>query len=191
MQTFLTIAYMATEAPSTEKFSAEPFQTVSALQVLQHYLKQNGYKSIKEDAERIQDHKDLLVVAKHGRKELIDVRGLSAFSAVLEKEEAHASITDHLLHSMQSLAEAFLYSFIHVGHYFKGEKILSSLALPDTERYRQILKNLGDYFTGNNLDFKIYLVSENGEVQERNLNEKKNKAAVPAEVMKKRKTLGT
>lgn len=161
---------MATETTSTEKYSAEALNTVSALQVLQHYLKQNGYKSIKEDAELIKEHNDLLVVARHGRKELIDVRGLSAFSAVLEKEEEQASIADHLLHSMQYLAEAFLYSFIHVGRYFKGEKVLSSLALPDTERYRQILKNLGEYFTCNNLDFKIYLVSETGEVLERNLN---------------------
>jgi hypothetical protein len=181
---------MATETSSINKLSGETLQTVSALQVLQHYLKQNGYKPIKEDAELEKEHNgNLLLVSRHGRKELIDVRGLSAFSAVLEPEEEHASIADHLLHSMQSLAEAFLYSFIHVGRYFKGEKVLSSLALPDTERYRKILKNLGDYFTGNNLDFKIYLVAEDGEVQERNLNEKKNKAAVPEEVMKNRKAL--
>lgn len=183
---------MATETLSSDQISAEALPTVSALQVLQHYLKQNGYKPVKEDAEFVKEHKgDLLVVTRHGRKELIDVRGLSAFSAVFEKEKEALSITDHLLHSVQSLAEAMLYSFIHFGRYFKGEKITSSLALPDTDRYRQILKNLGDYFTENNLDFKIYLVAQNGRVQERNLNEKKNKHAVPAEVIKQRKALGS
>lgn len=181
---------MATETPFSQTLSAEPVQTVSALEVLQQYLKQQGYKPLKEEAEWIKAHKDnLLVVTKQGRKELIDVRGLFSFLAVVEKEKEALSIADHLLHSVHSLAEALLYSFIYFGRYFKGEKIASSLALPDTERYRQILKNLGDYFTENNLDFKIYLVAENGTVQERNLNEKKNKSAVPAEVVLQRKAL--
>ncbi len=156
-----------------------------------HYLKQKGYKLLKDDAMIVPEKKEgVLAAIRFGKKELIDVKSLSEFYPVTEIKDAHTGLTDHLLHSIQSVAEGLFFSFIHFGRYFRGEKITPALALPDTQRYRQILEKLDDYFTENNLDFKVYLVAPGGEVQERNLNQKKNKGEVAKEVIEQRKTLG-
>jgi hypothetical protein len=39
------------------------------------------------------------------------------------------------------------------------------------ERYKTIIQRVQDYFTLNNLYFKIYLVNEDGDVEVSNLNE--------------------
>jgi hypothetical protein len=171
---------MATETIPAEQTAVETLQAVSAPEALLHFLKQAGYKLVKDDDDLVRESKgQLLVVTRHGRKEAIDIRGLSTFAAKVEKEKEQTTITDHLLHSVQFLADALLSSFLIFGKYFKGQKMTSALALPDTVRYRQIMEKLEDYFSENNLDFKIYLVAQNGGVLERNLNRKKNKAVVP------------
>jgi hypothetical protein len=191
LRKFSYTCFMATETSLIINDTAvNQTQAISARELLLLYFKQNGYKLVKEDAASIHERKDdLLIVSKQGRKELIDIKGISAFFTTPERKEEQLTITDHLLHTIQSTAEALFFSFINFGKYFKGEKITSALALPDTERYRQIIEKLQDYFTENNLDFKIYLLGENGEVKERNLNQLKD-GAVPKEVMEKRKALG-
>lgn len=181
---------MATETPLTAPQAIETTQTVSARDLLLHHLKQKGYKLLKDDAMIVPEKKEgVLAAVRHGKKELIDVKALSEFYSVTEIREEHPGITDQLLHSIQSVAEALFFSFIHFGRYFKGEKMTLALALPATQRYRQILEKLEDYFTENNLDFKVYLVALSGEVQERNLNHKKNKSEVRREVMEQRNAL--
>jgi hypothetical protein len=181
---------MATETLSTEHPAIEITQSVSARDLLLHHLKHKGYKLMKDDAMIIPEKKEgVLAAVRHGKKELIDVKALSDFYPVAEIREEHTGITDQLLHSIQSVAEALFFSFIHFGRYFKGEKMTLALALPDTQRYRQILEKLEDYFTENNLDFKVYLVALSGDVQERNLNGKMNKAEMSKEVMEQRKAL--
>lgn len=182
---------MATETLLTTNQDTATSQTTSARDLLLHYLKRNGYKISKDDAAAIAEKKeDVLVVTKHSRKEIIDIKSLSEFVPVTGVKEEHHSATEYVLHAVQGMAEALFFSFINFGKYFKGEKLTPALALPDTERYRQIIQNLEHYFTENNLDFKVYLLAENGEVQQKNLNYKKNAGiAVPREVMEKRSAL--
>lgn len=181
---------MSTETDLTETTPAEVVQEVSTRDLLLRYLRQNGYKLLKDEIVIPEKKDGLLAVARHGRKELIDVRSLPAVFPLVEKKEGQLKKTDLLLHAMQSVAEALFHSFVHVGKYFQEEKIASALAVPDTERYRQIIGKLEDYFTENNLDFKIYLLAENGTVRVQNLNQKHNKdSALPKAVMEKRTAL--
>jgi hypothetical protein len=181
---------MVTETPLTTQPTTETAQPISARDLLLHHLKQKGYKLLKDDAMIVPEKKEgVLAAVRHGKKELIDVKALSEFYPVTEIREEHTGITDQLLHSIQSVAEALFFSFIHFGRYFKGEKMTPALALPDMRRYRQILEKLEDYFTENNLDFKVYLVALSGEVQELNLNQKKNGPEVSRQVMEQRNAL--
>ena len=180
---------MATETVSTSNPTTESLQEANIRNLLLCYLKQKGYKLLKDEAPAITDKKEnIIAVSRHGRKELIEVKGFSAFHIKQFKEEQPKK-SDQMLQAIQSIAEALFFSFNSFGKYFKGEKVALALALPDTERYRQIIKNLEDYFTDNDLDFKVYLVAEEGGVKERNLNEKMNKNEIPTDVMEERKKL--
>ena len=68
------------------------------------------------------------------------------------------------------------------------EKVTLALAFSDTERCQQIIEKPKDYFTGNNLDFKIYLITADNEVQEWYLNKTriKEKAAFQKKTWKKK-----
>src|SRR5690349_3379283 len=123
---------MATETNPTENIPVDITQEISTRDLLLRYLRRNGYKLLKDEAVAVPEKKEgLLAVAKHGRKELIDVRSLPAFFPKRAQAEEQTKKSDLLLHAMQSVAEALFYSFINVGNYFKEEKIFSALALPD------------------------------------------------------------
>jgi hypothetical protein len=69
-----------------------------------------------------------------------------------------------------SITESFLNSITNFAQYYSDENALIALALPNSARYKAIVDNVEDYFTTNNLYFKIYLIDKDGEIEERNLN---------------------
>src|ERR1051326_2708542 len=95
-RSFLILAPMSTE-------TTIPQTTESALQTNIHefllrYLKKQGYKPIKEDIAAITDKKeDIIAVTKHGKKELIEVRGFSAPFVVKDVKEEHPKKVDAML----------------------------------------------------------------------------------------------
>ena len=52
------------------------------------------------------------------------------------------------------------------------------MALPNVSRYQAIIQKLNDYFSINDLYFRIYLVNEDGSVEVSNLNSKYSKQVV-------------
>jgi hypothetical protein len=63
-------------------------------------------------------------------------------------------------------------SFINFGKYYSDENAVGAMALPNVDRYKATIEKVQDYFTSNNLYFKVYMVSENGDVDVINLNDK-------------------
>jgi hypothetical protein len=67
-------------------------------------------------------------------------------------------------------SEALLNSFVNFGKYYSNDAADVAIALPNVEKYKAIIEKVQDYFFLNNLNFKIYLVNEDGSVEVSNLN---------------------
>lgn len=132
------------------------------------YLKQNGYK-IQKSGSTEPDNKSI-VASKFFRKEIIEVKGYPKgyFDQTIVKGLSKNSSSSH--QAKHWFSEALLNSLTNFGYYYSGENVVLAIGLPNVERYKAIIERVNDYFTLNNLSFKIYLVNEDGMVEVSNLN---------------------
>ncbi len=129
------------------------------------YLKENGYKIQKEnrlkDAERSEK---IITASKFFKKEIIEVKGFPQY----HENQLHA-VVPKVTYAKSWFIEALFNSFVNFSNFDNAEV---AMALPNVGRYQAIIKNLNDYFTANDLYFRIYLVTEDGSVEVSNLNHK-------------------
>jgi hypothetical protein len=82
-------------------------------------------------------------------------------------------VTDKSSWSQQAKSwfyETLFNSLINFGKYYSDANAIVAIALPNVDRYKTIIEKVAEYFTSNNLSFKLYLVNEDGEVVVSNLN---------------------
>ena len=135
-----------------------------------NYLKQNGYKIYKPNAS--ENNSLSIVASKYFKKELIEVKG---FPKAYFTHTAANGITKNssvVQTAKHWFSDALFNSFTNFGQYYSGDNILLAMALPNVDRYQAIISRVHDYFTLNNLSFKIYLVNEDGYVEVLNLNDR-------------------
>ncbi len=149
----------------TDDWFSEEFISQSVIK----FLKANGYKIQKEYAS--ERGEKLISASRYFKKELIEVKGFptSYFSNDINKAPLKNSSVAHAAKNWFS--EALFNSFMNFGNYYSNENVVVAMALPNVERYQIIIKRLQDYFTLNDLYFKIYMVNEDGDVEVSNLNE--------------------
>jgi hypothetical protein len=137
---------------------------------IEDYFKENGFKVHKETQAVVADRIETVIIAsRYFTKEIIGVKGLqtkndrSSLLKVMDK-----SASSH--HAKSWFSESLFNSLVNFGKYYSDESAVVAMALPNVDRYKAIISKVADYFTSNNLSFKIYLVSENGKVEVSNLN---------------------
>ncbi|MCW3106841.1 MAG: hypothetical protein JWQ09_1347 [Segetibacter sp.] len=129
------------------------------------YLKENGYKVQKESRFKEAEKAEKIITAsKFFRKEIIEVKGLPHY----DPHHLH-TVAPKATHAKSWFSEALFNSFVNFSSF---ENVEVAMALPNVGRYQAIIKNLNDYFTINDLYFRIYLVNEDGSVDVSNLNHK-------------------
>ncbi len=136
------------------------------------YLKDNGYKIHKDLYNKMPDKIDTIITAsKFFSKEIIEVKGYpTEFYRHNNKEVPKNHATTQ--HAKKWFSEALLNSFMNFGKYYSNDSAEVAMALPNVDRYKTIIEKVQDYFSENNLYFKIYLVNDDGEVEISNLNKK-------------------
>ncbi|MCW3112294.1 MAG: hypothetical protein JWR18_690 [Segetibacter sp.] len=129
------------------------------------YLKESGYKVQKETRLKDSDKSETIIAAsKFFKKEIIEVKGYPQYNP----NQLHPAIPK-ATHVRNWFTEALFNSFVNFSSFENAEV---AMALPNVGRYQAIIKNLTDYFTVNDLYFRIYLVNEDGSVEVSNLNNK-------------------
>ena len=127
------------------------------------YLKENGYKVQKESRLKDADKPGMIITAsKFFKKEIIEVKGFPHYYP----NQLH-TITPKATQAKSWFTEALFSSFANFSSFENAEV---AMALPNVGRYQAIIKNLNDYFTANDLYFRIYMVNEDGNVEVSNLN---------------------
>jgi hypothetical protein len=129
------------------------------------YLKEIGYKIQKENKSKGSEKAETTVTAtKFFKKEIIEIKGFPYDHPVHQYPELPKGT-----HAKNWFTEALFNSFVNFSSFSDAE---IAMALPNVGRYQAIIKNLNDYFTVNDLYFRIYLVNEDGSVEVSNLNYK-------------------
>lgn len=133
------------------------------------YLKENGYKVSKEHA--AENGQKIITASTFFKKELVEIKGAPANYFVSAEKNALVKNAGALHQARQWFSEALFSSLINFGKYYQNENVTIAMALPNSPRYKTIITSLHDYFTLNDLYFKIYLINEDGAVEIYNLNE--------------------
>ena len=134
------------------------------------HLKENGYKVQKEQVAKEGEKGERIINAsKFFKKEIIEVKGFPQYIA-----SHHNSAPPKSTHAKSWFTDALFNSFVNFSSFENAEV---AIALPNVSRYQAIISKLNDYFTANDLYFRIYLVNEDSTVEVSNLNLKYLKIA--------------
>lgn len=154
---------------TAHEWFSEQFISDSLIQ----YLKENGHKIHKDLYNKMPDKVDTIIIAsKFFTKEIIEVKGFPTefYKNSISKEVPKNP--SHLQHAKNWFSEALLNSFVNFGKYYSNDSADVAMALPNVNKYKAIIGKVQDYFSLNNLYFKIYLINEDGSVEVSNLNTK-------------------
>ena len=133
------------------------------------FLKSNGYNIQKELS--VARGNKLIVATRYFKKELIEIKGFPVSHYTNDINKA-ATKNDNLTQQAKRwFSEALFNSLINFASYYSDGNVMIAIGLPNAERYKIIINRVQEYFTLNNLYFKIYLVNEDGSVEVSNLNE--------------------
>lgn len=133
------------------------------------FLREGGYKIQKESRSKDAERKEIILIAsKFFKKEIIEIKGFPYYN-----QNSLHTVIPKATQAKNWFTEALFNSFVNFSNFENAEL---AMALPNVGRYQAIIKNLNDYFTENDLCFRIYLVNEDGSVEVSNLNHKYIKA---------------
>lgn len=128
------------------------------------FLKENGYKVQKDNTEQeIEKNRRIIIASKLFKREVIEVKGFPYYYHPVTRKSIPAKGT----HAKKWFTEALFNSF---ANFSLSDNAEIAMALPNVGRYQAIIKKLNDYFSVNDLYFRIYLVNEDGSVEVSNLN---------------------
>ena len=128
------------------------------------YIKDACYKIQRENRLKDQEKSGIILTAsRYFKKEIIEIKGYPHY----DHNQLH-SIAPKATQAKSWFSDALFNSFVNFSHFENAE---IAMALPNVSRYQAIIKNLTDYFTSNELYFRIYLVNEDGTVDVSNLNQ--------------------
>lgn len=131
-----------------------------------HFLKENGYKIHKDNPKKEAAKAERVISAsKFFKKEVIEVKGYPHYYYLPTPDTLPAKST----HAKSWFTEALFDSFVN---FSLSDNVEVAMAVPNVSRYQAIIKKLNDYFSINDLYFRIYLVNEDGSVEVSNLNSK-------------------
>ena len=130
------------------------------------FLKQNGYKIHKDHSQKETIKSGRIITAsRFFKKEVIEVKGYPHHYYSTLRE----SLSLKNIHARSWFTEALFNSFLNFSSNDNNE---IAMALPNVSRYQAIISKLSDYFSFNDLYFRIYMVNEDSSVEVSNLNTK-------------------
>jgi len=134
-----------------------------------NFLKENGYKVAKDNKTENDKGRKTIVASKFFKKEIIEVKGFPNYYHPL----THHFVLAKSTHAKNWFTDALFNSFVN---FSANDNAEVAMALPNVNRYQAIISKLNEYFSINDLYFRIYLVNEDGSVEVSNLNYKYAKA---------------
>lgn len=139
------------------------------------YFLKNGYKILKDNSAKISARGEDIIVSIQGQQEIIEVKGYPTTVHTKGKDKGKPKPTNPKLQAKHWFSDALLSSIFNYQRHKDNDKFKLALALPLTDRYKELIGKVEDFFTDNNLNFKVYFVDDKGTVTIDNLNKNERK----------------
>ena len=139
------------------------------------YFKSKGYSILKDNSENISTRGEDIIISYQGQQEIIEVKGYPTTVHTKGLKKGQPKPTNPKLQAKHWFSEALLSSYFNYQRHKKCGNFRLALALPLTDRYKELISKVEEFFTDNNINIKIYFVDENGAVTIDNLNRNKRK----------------
>lgn len=137
------------------------------------YFIKNGYTILKDN--KISARGEDIIVSIQGQQEIIEVKGYPTTVHTKGKDKGKPKPTNPKLQAKHWFSEALLSSIFNYQQHKKKDNFKLALAFPLTHRYTELIGKVEDFFTDNNLNFKVYFVDDKGTVTIDNLNKNERK----------------
>lgn len=139
------------------------------------YFIKNGYTILKDNSNKISARGEDIIVDIQGHKEIIEVKGYPTTVHTKGKDKGKPKPTNPKLQAKHWFSEALLSSIFNYQRHKDNDNFKLAMAFPLTDRYKELIGKVEDFFTDNNLNFKVYFVDKNGTVTIDNLNKNERK----------------
>lgn len=139
------------------------------------YFLKNGYKILKDNSEKISARGEDIIVSLQGQQEIIEVKGYPTTVHTKGKDKGKPKPTNPKLQAKHWFSEALLSSIFNYQRHKDSKNFNLALAFPLIDRYKELIGKVEDFFTDNNINFKVYFVDDKGSVTIDNLNKNERK----------------
>jgi hypothetical protein len=137
---------------------------------LVNYFIDKGYEIIKDNSYNISAKGEDIIVSIKGQREIIEVKGYPTTYYAKGPKKGEPKPTKPKLQAKHWFSEALLSSIFNYQRHKVNGNFKLALAFPLTDRYKELIGKVEDFFTDKNIDFKVYFVDETGAVTIDNLN---------------------
>jgi Holliday junction resolvase-like predicted endonuclease len=134
------------------------------------YLLNKGYEIIKDNSDNITAKGEDIIASFNGQREIIEVKGYPTTYYTNGKNKGKPKPTKPHLQAKHWFSEALLSSIFNYQRQKQNGRFILAIAFPLTDRYKELISKVEDFFTDNNLSLKIYFVDEKGTILIDNLN---------------------
>lgn len=139
------------------------------------YFLKNDYKILKNNSDKISARGEDIIVSIQGLQEIIEVKGYPTTVHTKGKDKGKPKPTNPKLQAKHWFSEALLSSIFNYQRHKDNQNFKLALAFPLTDRYKELIGKVEDFFTDNDLNFKVYFVDDKGNVTIDNLNRNERK----------------
>ena len=146
--------------------TADWYTTAFIATQLKKYFLNKGFRVIKED---YSFDNGIIIFSRLFSKEKIELRGTFPAIDVQQLNQVDQEHPNGILENMKYVLDITLSPI----SYFSSEE-KKSICLPGLIEYEEVLEKLRDYFVSNNLELKVYFVSQDGTVKFVHLKQKRD-----------------
>lgn len=161
-----------------QQWYTKDFMTTTMLS----HLKAKGYVVKQQETFSPEKAESLLLAYKWGDRSIIEIKGYTSSFASADRKEMFQKTLGET--TANWFYKNMLSSLLSLARQYKNTHLPVSLCLPDLVHHREILEKVQEYFTGNNLHLKVYLVRQDMTVEELNLNTRNAKKVMADELVK-------
>ncbi len=134
------------------------------------YFERNNYRIVKDNSENISTRGADIVVCSENEYIVIEVKGYPTTFHTKGVKKGMPKPTNPKLQAKHWFSEAIFSSIFNYSQFKNSQNLIIALAFPLNYRYKELINKVEDYFSDNQLNFRVYFLDENGNVTLDNLN---------------------
>lgn len=147
-------------------------------QKLVDFLKSKDFVIEQDNSKNIKAHGPDIVAKKEAILLVVEVKGYPTIYHTKGPFKGQAKKTKPKDQAKHWFSEVILSSIYNHRNFKDKSNVIFAIAFPLVDRYKDLMANVKVFFAGNNINFPVFFIDEQGKVEEANLNPTMNKQII-------------